>query len=197
MIAKTTDLTRYMYLPAKGITIAISGSTTSGDTLSTGDALRYLQDAEARVARILGDVPEVYTRLATAYSSGTTIVPDTIVVADWDSAGYIYMSGLVIAYTGTTTASFTGCTCSYGIPVSPVGTFIIQAYESEFYGNEDAKGLEAELYYRLDLICKLAAYEIWVTRFPADDMPKVIDEWKKGAERELARKASGSGYVRP
>lgn len=197
MLAAYTDLTRYMYMPSKGITITISGDTTSGDTLSTGDARRYLQDAEARVAAVLGDVPVVYTRISTAYSTGTTVTVDTMDTDDWNSTGYIYFSGRNVAYTGITTTSFTGCSCDYGIPASPVGTFVIQADEAGLVGYDELKGYEAELYRRLEVICQLAAYNIWVTRFPADELPKVITDWKRDAERYLAKKGSGTGYVRP
>lgn len=199
MLAVTADLTRYLDMPSKGITLSITGSTTSGDTISTADGQRYLQDAEARIARILGDIPLVYTRLSTALAAaGTSLAVDTIATANWYSAGYVYFNGVNVAYTGITTTSFTGLTSDFAIPASPIGTFVIQS-ESEQYnvGLDISKGYESELYHRLDLICKEAAYNIWVTRFPADAMPKVIDDWKKTVDRELARKASGQIWVRP
>ena len=198
MIAKTADLTRYLYIPAKGVTLTITGDTTAGDTISSADALRYLQDAEAKISRILGDVPYVFTRIATAYTAdAVAVVTDKINTDDWSASGYLFFSGVNMAYTGVATTGFSGLSSSYSIPASPVGTFIIEGIGDFVVGNDEAKGYESELYRRLELICKEAAYNIWVTRFSADELPKMIDEWKEDVDRTLSRKSCGMGYVRP
>jgi hypothetical protein len=199
MLAVIADLTRYLYMPSKGITMSITGATTSGDVISTADGQRYLQDAEAKIARVMGDVPLLYTRLSAALAAaGTSISVDTIDTDDWYSTGYLWLNGVNVAYTGATATSFTGLTSDEAIPAAPIGTFVIQSESIQYpIGQNEYKGYESEMYHRLDLICKEAGYNIWVTRFPADAMPKMIDDWKKTVDRELARKASGQIWVRP
>ena len=197
MLATTTDLTRYLYLPSKGITLSITGSTTSGDTISTADGQKYLLDAEAKVSRVFGDVPFIYTRVSSAYTAdATSISVDKIDTDDWPGTGYIYFNGMNVAYTGLTTTTFTGLSSSYTIPAAPVGAFVIEGSGDELTGWDDNKRYEAEMYFKLELICKEAAYNIWVSRFPADDLPKIIDDWRNDVLRALAQRSSGMGYVR-
>jgi hypothetical protein len=196
MLAKLSDLTRYFYMPSKGITLTVS-TATSGDTISTADALRYLQDAEAKVARVLGDIPWDFTRLAADYTADAVeITVDKIDTDNWTPIGYIYFNGTNVQYTAVTTTKFTGLSADYTIPAAPVGTFVISG--SGMPGNiglDLMKNYESELYARLDIICKECAYNIWVTRFPADDLPKPINEWKKEVDRYLASKQSGNAWL--
>jgi hypothetical protein len=198
MIATLTDLSRFLYLPSKQIALAISGSTTSGDTISTADGQRYLQDAEAKIVRILGDVPFIYTRIKTAYTAdATSVATDKINTDDWQESGFIFFNGMNVAYTGRTADGFSGLSSDYTIQAAPVGTFIISGADAGLVGFDEEKGYEAELYRLLEMICKEAAYNIWITRFPADDMPKVIGDWKKDVDRYLSAKSAGFGYCRP
>jgi hypothetical protein len=197
MLATIADLTRYLYLPSKEITLTIAGATTSGENISLADGQRYLQDAEARVVRAVGDIPWNYTRIATAYAAdAVSLTVDKIDLDDWLASGNIYFSGSNVTYTGRTTTGFTGLSSDYTIPASPIGTFVIDgAIVDGRTGLGYLKNYEAELYRRLEIICKEAAYNIWIMRFPADAMPKVIDDWKQEVNRYIAAATSGNAWL--
>jgi len=196
MIAKTSDLAPYLAFHSKGVTLAITDAATSKANVSTGDALLQLLKSEAKINQAFGEVALMFTRIATAVTAGAAaIVTDTIDIADWDAAGAVYFSGALATYTGITITGFTGLVSNpaVGVPAAPVGAFVLPSVNddaTDYYQRQ-----EALLYRRLDLICKDAAYELWKYRFPADDSPQPIREWRAEVERAVTAAKNGNAFV--
>ena len=196
MLCKTSDLTPYLYMPSKGITLAISSDATSKANISTGDAQMQLLKSEAKINQAFGEVQLQFTRILRAVTAGeTNIKVDTIDLTNWDANGAIYFAGQLATYTGIAIDSFTGLLSSplVGVPAAPIGAFVIAA------GNTDATDYyqrqEAILYRRIELIAKDAAYELWKGRFPADDTPNVTKEWRVEVDRAITAAQNGTTYA--
>ena len=196
MLCKTSDLTPYLYMPSKGITLAISSDATSKANISTGDAQMQLLKSEAKINQAFGEIEILFTRVATAVTAGATaIVTDTIDKAYWDAAGAIYYAGQLASYTEIKTIGFSALVAvpAVGIPAAPVGAVVIAAVndsETDIYQRQ-----EAAIYRRIELIAKDAAYELWKGRFPADDTPNVTKEWRVEVDRAITAAQNGTTYA--